>query len=61
MNIHKGFFDIFEERLIESLKKLGTLLQNRKSLEMNEIDNGINKSCSPRHILINFWKIDIRP
>ena len=43
----KGFFDVLEDFLIESHQKLGTFLLNQPCLEMNEIDNVINKSCSP--------------
>ena len=32
--------------LIENYKKLGAFLLNKFCLEMNEIDNVINKSCS---------------
>ena len=43
----KGFFDVLEDFLIESHQKLGTFLLNQPCLEMNEIDNVINKSSSP--------------
>ena len=36
--------------LIDSHQKLGTFLLNQQYLEMNEIDNIINKICSPNSI-----------
>ena len=47
MNILEGFFDIFKDCLIESCYQLGTILLDKLCLEINEIDNTINKSCSP--------------
>ena len=37
----------YQDCLIENYQKLSAFLLNKPCLEMNEIDNVINKSCSP--------------
>ena len=47
MNILKGLLEILLNCLIENCQKFCIFLINKPCLEMNEIDNVINKTCSP--------------
>ena len=46
----KDFLISYKTVWLRAIKELGTFLLNELRLEMNEIDNFNNKSCSPNSI-----------